>query len=223
MRYHLGKRRQRHYKRKALVCLAVLLLLFGLYKLLHLKQHSTIHNTGAVSQTIKASSTPQIHIDKPLFGVDLPTGWTETSPTTRVNIPNYTFKSAEQNYQLLQVYLDTIPAGVAVNRAVSVTPEGAGMSHDDVSDNCTQYTQAVIGQTSATGMATAKWENLLFTCDTGNYERDVIGTVSPAGLNEVDLTGPTVGTHKVFLVYTDNNVNANYVTLYGILDSFKLK
>lgn len=225
MRYRIGRRRQRYIRRYGLATVLVVVIAAGVYALAHLHTlpRSVIHNAVGVQKDFQPEETAKVHIDKPLFTVDLPAGWKETAPTVRVNVPNYTFRSTNEDGQLLQVYLDNIPADLALNRVISVSAVGAGMGYDSVSDNCTQYTQAVTGQTSTTSTATAKWQDMEFTCDTGNFQRDVIGTISPDGPNEVTLTGPTAGPHKVFLVYTDNTVNPDFSTLYGILGSFKLK
>ena len=101
-----------------------------------------------------------------------------------------------------------------------VSAKDAGMDHENVSDNCATFTPAT---NAATGVSTGKWQGTNFLCDEGNYERDVVGTASAQGINTLTLTGSTTGSHKVFLVYTNNNINPDFSVLYGILESFKLK
>lgn len=180
----------------------------------------TVHNAPPLSTAYLPPSAGVVHIDKPLFTVTLPAGWKSTPVTAHVNIPNYSFKSSSPQLQQLDIFIDNIPSTMAVNRVVTVTPKAGGMDHETVSDNCTTFTTAV---NVATGVVAGKWGGASFLCDEGNYQRDVVGTVSNDGINYVTLTGPTVGSHKVFLTYTDNSINPDFSSLYTILESFKLK
>ena len=76
---------------------------------------------------------------------------------------------------------------------------------------------------STTGKSPAKWESIDFICDSGNYQRDVVGSVSGDGLNNINLTGPTKGPHRYFFTYTDNNSQPDYAIFSEALKSFKAK
>lgn len=224
--YQLGKRIRHHRKLRNTVLIVGVLVLagFGIHKLFHttVKPVSVIHNAPPRTTNYTGSTAATVHVDEPLFGVDLPQGWKKVASNADVNVPTVTFRSPSSAGQQLEVFIDTVPATEAVNRVVAVTAQGSGLDHGDVSDNCTTFTPSNPA-TAASGVTNGIWQGDNFLCDSGNYERDVVGIASPDGINTVKLTGPTTGTHKVFLAYTDNNVNPDFSTLYNILESFKLK
>lgn len=223
--YQVGKRIRHHRKLRNAVVLIVVLAAagFGVHRVLHttVQPNSTIHNLPPRTTSYTDTATTSLHIDKPLFSVDLPKGWQEVASSVHVNIPTATFRSPSAAGQQLEVFIDNVPATEAVNRVVAVTPQGSGLNHGDVSDNCTTFTPA--GANASSGVRNGVWQGDDFLCDSGNYERDVVGTASPDGINTVHLTGPAGDTHAVFLAYTDNSVNPDFSTLYGILESFKIK
>ncbi len=222
--YHMNQRTQ-HHRRFWLAVSFLTVLGLGIVitdRLLHTTTtpQSIIHNAPPLSTNYATNSVAKVHVDKPLFTVDIPTGWQATPPTTSVNVPTYTFKSPSVQAQQLEIFIDNIPSNLAVNRVVTVSPKDAGMDHENVSDNCATFTPAT---NTTTGVAGGKWQGTDFLCDEGNYQRDVVGTASSQGINVVTLTGPTVGSHKIFMAYTNNNINPDFTALYGVLESFKLK
>jgi hypothetical protein len=225
MQYYQLDKRTRHHRRfwitTGVLCV-VGLGWFITYRLLHTTTtpSSTIHNAPPVSTIYNSNSTAKVHIDRPLFTVDLPIGWQATAVTANVNVPTYSFISPSAQAQRLDLYIDNVPHNMAVNRAVAVVAKGAGLDHENVSDNCATFTPAT---NAATGVSAGKWQGTDFLCDEGNFERDVVGTASTEGLNTISLTGPTVGSHKIFMAYANNNVNPDFAALYTILESFTLK
>jgi hypothetical protein len=218
-------RRARHHRRlwtAVGVLTALAIGIFVVYRLQHTTRPpaTTIHNAPPLSTNYATNSATKVHIDKPLFTLDLPSGWQATAATTSVNVPTYTFKSPSAQAQQLELFIDNIPSNLAVNRVVLVNAKGAGLDHENVSDNCTTFTPATNAQT---GVVMGKWQGTSFLCDEGNYERDVVGTTSGEGINVVTLTGATAGTHKIFMAYTNNNINPDFSAFYSALESFKLK
>lgn len=224
--YQLDKRTHHHrLLRNGLVIIVLAAVGFFGYRLMHATTppHGTIHNAPPLSTAYDTGSSATMHVDKPLFTMNLPKGWKQVAVSTSgLNLPTYEFKSPAAQAQDLAVYIDATPTTLAVNRVVVVTPQGAGMSYETVSDNCSNFTNPTATET-ARGIAQGKWQGTAFLCDIGNFERDVVGLASTSGTNIVTLTGPTVGQHQVFMAYTDNNVNPDFGTLYSILTSFKLK
>jgi len=135
--------------------------------------------------------------------------------------PNYSWQGTNKNNtRWLNVYMDTIPASLAVNRVLPVMGNGAALSlPTNVSDNCTTFT----GASNSTQLSvTAKWQGITFLCDTGNYVRDVVGTSSLEGVNTVSLSTTTSGNHHFFFTYTDNSSSPDYTIFTNALKSFRL-
>jgi hypothetical protein len=111
---------------------------------------------------------------------------------------------------------------MALNKALVVDASGTGVVHESVSENCATYTEA--SKTDPrTGFAPAKWQGIDFFCDMANNSRAVVGTVSKDGFNYFNVTGANGGQHKVFIVFTDNNITPNYSVFYDVLTSLRFK
>lgn len=222
--YYVGRRirHHRHFWMAVAVLATLGLGVLVVYSLMHTTTtpSTTIYNAPPLSTSYVSDSTLKMHVDEPLFTLDLPAGWKAIPSVTSVNTPSYTFSSPSAQARELDVFIDNIPSSLALNRVVTVNARGTSMDHQDVSENCATFTPAT---NSASGVVAGKWQGTSFLCDEGNYERDVVGIASSEGVNFVILTGPTAGTHKIFMTYTDNNINPNFSVLYAILESFKLK
>lgn len=170
--------------------------------------------------TVQATNMPLQHVTKPGFTLDLPAGWQSTA-APNVAYTVYSWQGTRvDNARRLDVYWDKIPASLAVNRLLPLSNSGAGASiAGPVSDNCTAFTDKAASP--ATGTVPAKWNGVNFICDTGNYERDVVGTGSSEGVNTVTVVGPTTGRHHVMFVYTDNSATPDYTLLENIIRSFR--
>ncbi|HVS58715.1 MAG TPA: hypothetical protein VHD60_03175, partial [Candidatus Saccharimonadales bacterium] len=122
--------------------------------------------------------------------------------------------------RILAVYVDNVPAALAVNRLLPVDPVSGKLNPGTVSDNCTTFT----GQNKLPANdVQAKWSGVSFICDMRNYERDVVGTGSVDGVNIVHLTGPTAGAHTFFFTYTDNTDQPDYSIFTDSVSSFIVK
>ena len=159
---------------------------------------------------------------EPLFSINLPTDWQPVQPTNMPPQPSYTWHgtSKENSARQLNVFVDKDVGTLAVNRELSVQANGMAVTVlGDVSDNCTTFTG---NATSTHGSTPAKWQGIDFLCDSGNYERDVVGIASPDGLNTVILTGSS-GNHHLFFTYVDNSASPDYSIFTNALRSLKLK
>ena len=224
--YHVDRRLHKHQKlRKRIVWLLVLLLVgLGMYGMFHLKitPHQNIYNSPPSSSAYQIQTQEKVTIDKPELTLELPRGWTEESIPKTPTSPRYSLRSPSADARLLQIYIDNPPQSFGLNKAIVVSASGTGVIHNTVSDNCTTYTD-ISKRDPVTGFATAKWQGIDFYCDVANSSRAVVGTVSTDGFNYFNATGPTFGTHKVFITYTDNNISPDYSVFYAILDSLHFK
>lgn len=224
--YHVDRRTHRHQRfRKAITWFAIVVLgASSVYILLHVRVApiQNVDNAPPVSKAYDANTPARVPIDKPEFTLELPNGWTEQAIVQTSTSPRYVMKSPSRDAQQLEIYIDNPPQRFGLNKVVAVDGVGTGVTHGAVSDNCTTYTNAT-KRDPDTGFAPAKWQGIDFYCDVANPARAVVGTVSNDGFNYFSANGPTFGTHKVFIVYIDNNITPDYTVLYNILNSLKFK
>ncbi|QQS18904.1 hypothetical protein IPL68_02480 [Candidatus Saccharibacteria bacterium] len=223
--YRVDKRTHRHAraKRRMAVLLVIFISGIGVYWLTHLtvSPKQNIKSSPSISRKFNATTETKVRIEKPEFIMELPGGWKEVAVTPQPLSPTYTFISPTANATRLNVYMSAMP-GFAINRAIVVTPQADGLAYDSVSENCTTFTDATKID-PATGHAQARWQGVDFLCDTGNFARAVVGIISREGMNQVTVTGQTIGSRKIFITYTDNSVNPDYSVLYSVLTSLRFK
>jgi hypothetical protein len=222
--YRLGERE--HHHRKLYISLVVLagIIVAGAFAAKHyLRADSQITQQSPAAVTaVSYEQKKTQQVDTPFFGMAIPATWKVSSINAEDPKPKYIWQGTvgEDKNRWISVYMDTPLSTFAVNRAIHVQPNGAAMIViGSTSDNCTSFTGAPKSQATTP----AKWETIDFICDSGNYERDVVGTVSPDGMNNINLTGPTKGTHRYFFTYTDNSNQADYSIFSEALKSFKAK
>lgn len=225
--YQLG-RRSRHHKLLLAAFAGIVLLSvgFGTFKLINLKTAPDAHiiNSPPVITPYDPMGSAKVHIDETLFRMDLPTGWKAKGRTADI-YAGYSFQSPNPGTQLLTVYIDNLPTSLAVNRVLAVQAQGSQIGHDTVSDNCVNFlppSSLNTPQAKTQKVVNAKWQNVEFYCDVGNYQRDVVGTSSAEGINRIDLQGAT-SRHSLFFAFTDNGASPDYAVFYSILDNFALK
>lgn len=188
-----------------------------------LTPHTSLTQSHLITKHISANTPSMQHITKVMFAVSIPTSWQAVPPPqTQPVATSWAGVSADGSGRRLDVYIDTIPTTLAVNRLLPVqisgdTLETTGM----VSDNCVNFTDRST-ESADTGTAPAKWGGVNFICDMANYERDVVAIGSTAGINTVSLTGPKTGTHRALLVYTDNSISPDFSVLTSIVQSFQI-
>lgn len=222
--YRLGKRHVSHRKRHVVVFLVVLILIAAgaIAVKTYFKPDTTISAPPApVSTKVIDSNGGTKHFDEGIFTISLPADWKFVGhQTASYNI--YTWHNTKTNpgVEQLQIYLDTIPASLGVNRVLPVQGNGNRVVPTEVSDNCANFTGNKVPGPENTP---AKWDGINFLCDLGNYERDVVGTSSSDGINIVKLAGSTTGHHNLFFAYTDNGPTPDYTIFTDAVQSFRLK
>lgn len=224
--YHVGKQIHKHRRLKRTIVVVVLIILFAglVYWLMHLRiaPSATIRNDTPVSKNYTASETAKLTVNKPEFKVVFPGGWVERKIIPSPIGPRYTFAAPTGDSIVFDIYIDNPPENLAVNKAIVVSGQGNGLSHDYVSENCANFTDSKY-KNPQTGFAPARWQDTNFICDMANVNRQVVGTISKEGMNQVTTTGASGAVRKVFMTYTDNNITPSYSTLYDILASFEFK
>jgi hypothetical protein len=223
--YRLGEREHNHHKLYISLALFAVLVITIFFVARHfLSPDTEIGKTPAATITNVSFEQTKIQtVDVPYFTMSIPATWKLSSMDAEVPKPNYIWQgtAGEDKNRWLSVYIDANLANFAVNRALHVQASGPSINViGSTSDNCTSFTGVTSSQT---GKSPAKWESIDFLCDSGNYERDVVGIVSADGLNNVNLAGPTKGIHKYFFTFTDNSNQPDYNIFTEALKSFKAK
>lgn len=224
--YQLGKR-STHTRRTATVAALLVLIVVlasGTWIAKHyLKAETSLQQAPAMTHKVRLSGTKAETFEKPMFRIDLPHSWKEVAPLDTIHTP-YSWRGTGDTARMrsLNIYVDDIPTDMAVNRMLPIQADGNKIDVlNAVSDNCAGFT-GTSDKSSQTGTASAKWSGVNFICDMGNKTRNVTGTSSPKGVNDVTITGHN-GTHQYFFVYTDNSSSPDYSIFTSALTSFSAK
>ncbi len=163
-------------------------------------------------------------VTEPLFTMSIPETWKAVEPRY-IPAAQYSWQgtSKDDTARWLDLYIDSIPSKMAVNRMIPLSSSGNKIIVDDsVSDNCVNFTDEKAVD-AHTGTVVAKWSGVTFICDAANSLRNLTGTGSTEGINTLKLKGATKGTHQVFFVYTDHSGNPDYTPFTDALNSFELR
>jgi len=222
--YRVGENpiKRRHHRIELYAVILAALIVGAFFGRQALRADTTISPAPtAVHKTVSTNTVTKI-FDEASFTINLPQDWKLVTHYT-TGTDRYTFQNTDTKIagRLLDIYIDSVPATLGINRALSVQANGNQVSPiGDVSDNCASFTST--GSPSTSDAVLAKWNDVPFLCDLGNYERDVVGTVSTDGINKVTLTD-SKGQHNLFFAYTDNNINPDFSIFINALQSFRFK
>lgn len=225
--YRVDKR-EKGKRRRNIIWLVVVLLLFGLgmqgwiWARHELRPKTSLKQAKAVTTTISYTAGNKRY-QEPDFSISLPAGW-QPVPRPPGTYQSYTWgTSTGTGGQQIVIFEDTIPEHFAVNRALIVKGEVDHLSlAGPASDNCANFTRGGSTIPSEPG-ALAKWQGVQFLCDQGNTERDVIGTSSTDGINTVILKNQRTGTtHRFFFTYNNQSLSTDYSVFYNALQSFSM-
>lgn len=221
--YRFDKRIYRYKKNKYIIFIIIFIviaLLIG-YILIRLsKPISHVQQSKPVISFYNPPVSKNKTVIEPDFTFTLPKSWRMVPiHSTLYNI--YQFESTSGASQILDIYQNTIPSKLPVNRELVVQANGSKLNTvGSVSSNCIDFTKPV-GNSS--GGVSARWQGINFLCDMANYERDVVGTGSSYGINDVVLSSPTLGKQQFFFTFTDYSINPTFKVLYQVINSFSLK
>lgn len=202
---------------------AGVLVLAGYIVSLLLHTTATVNQSPSVTSTVVVPRPATQQINESFFSFTAPADWKLLSHDTKpYNMYTWVKTDPKISGRSLNLYVDSTPTTLGVNRAQQVQTDGTHMTAIGlVSDNCSTYTKATADPPSVS--TPAIWNGLPFLCDLGNPARDVVGTVSSDGLNKVVLSGPNTGKHTFFFTYNEQNIQGDYEIFTKILESFKLK
>lgn len=185
--------------------------------------------TSGPASSLKATNFnegPKVHVTEPLYGFDLPGDWKELKRSTYpYKVVTWKGTGRESDARTIDVYVDTIPQNVPVNRLVPITGEDDRLGVGTSSDNCTQFTGNAANLTpyeaTKARPTMTTWQGVQFLCDIPNSLRNVSAAASSEGLNKVSVTGVKGGKHHYFFVYTDHTAHPEQKTFTDMLISFR--
>lgn len=226
--YVFGRKAQKPKKRTKILKLIVVLVLIGAIGFLlwyFLRPKMTKNDPTSQLIPTNFNTVGRKHISEPFYEFDLPQDWKESG---RRVVPfhevSWIGTARESISRELDIYVDNIPATVAVNRMVPISGKDNSLSIGQMSSNCVDFTgdaaKLTPEQAGKSKVALTKWQDVPFLCDIPNELRNVIGAGSPEGLNRVSVTGPIAGKHTYFFVYTDHTAHPSDNTFLDILRSF---
>lgn len=198
----------------------------GMFAYLFFKQDtqtSLTDNPGKqLVSTVKATNAADAHFTEADFSFNLPSDWKKTGElsTSSMHEFNYQATQKDADNRFLHVFMDQLPASMAVNKEVAVRPDGDKLSHGEISGMCTDFTNQT---TPKSHQLQAKWDGVDFLCDMDGVASNVAGAGAPGAINKITLIGPETGKHDFFFVYEDDNYNPDYGIFYNFLDSFSVK
>lgn len=227
--YISGRRVQKPKKRyRVLKVTTVFVIVFGAIAALlwFLSRPSLVkdESDGAV-RSAKLQDVPKKHITENYYEFDVPSDWKEKSRKTYpYSVITWEGKARESIGRSLDIYVDTIPDKVYVNRLIPIAGAGDHLDVDKPSPNCAtfqnKYAKLKPVQTAKLKPVKMKWLNVEFICDLPNELREVMGASSTEGLNQVTVTGAKQGKHRYYFVYTDHGSHQDDSVFPAILRSF---
>lgn len=228
--YRIG---HRVFRRKRFIIISSVLVIFfiGLPAFFIIrdlqKNNDTSSSSGATIVQVQQSQVSHMHVDEPLFGIDLPRDWKQVdSQSSPVHYIEWRGGTAPTSPISLKLYIDTIPKTQAVNRLLPVSAQGNRLVLGTLSDNCSSFagnselTPQLASQAAPTK---AKWQQVDFICDLPNYLRNITGTGSVGAVNSVSVSGANDNTHKYFFYYTDHTAHPDDSIIIDIVQSFRAK
>jgi len=222
--YRLGHRSEaeHHYVRRFFITLLVLALAAMLVGWFFISRDSKTHitNTEPVTYSVGDKGNRLKHFNEGLFTFDLPSDWKKLRSGAV-----YSYQSTKKYYDSrgLNIYVDEIPTALAVNRLLPVQVLDGRLDPDVTSENCSEFTSSGDKAGAARANVMAKWREVKFMCDLVNYNRNVTGTGSTAGVNTIVLSGSDGAQHKFFFTYTDHSSNPDYTIFVDMLKSFRIR
>lgn len=234
VKYKYGRRPGRRRRtRVAIVLLISFLIIGGIASLVYLDLNKSNKNTvvngpgRTVAQSVDASQDV-LRVDEPTFTMELPGDWKETGRKTTTSENSISWRATKkgEDNRTLTIYIDVIPATIAVNKLLPVSSVGSSLDFGDVSDNCATFTQKGSLDTSQAVKnqdSPAKYKQIDFICDLAQVVQNKTGTGSTDGINKVYVTGPAKGKHAYFFMFNDQNIQPNLTILTNAIKSFKAK
>jgi hypothetical protein len=208
------------------VCIIIAAIIVGFHKS---KPKSNVVSGGTILVPQATATESTNTFNETTYTIKLPSDWKvvpNPATTAAANSVSWqaTIKGGDNRY--LEIYVDTIPATIPVNRELPLMAHGNQLTYGELSDNCSNFTAGGttnVAQAEQLKPATSIWQGVTFICDLPRVIDNQVGTGSSEGVNTVSVTGTQKGTHQYFFLYTDRNVEPDYTIFYDAISSFQAK
>ncbi len=225
--YRIGERPPHH--RRTIYLVLVFAIAFGIVGGSLAAKHyftadTSLSQSKSVVRHVQVARAKTKQVQNKVFSMKIPATWESFTSDFAPPAP-YAWRGndLEDSARRIDIYIDDIPAKMAVNRLLPLRASGNNIVvGDNVSDNCVNFTEAQQADTH-TGIITAKWSGVTFYCDSANSSRNLVGVGTPDTINGIVLKGPQTGKHRVFFVYTDHSSSPDYTAFTNMLDTFALR
>ena|ERR1019366_8132843 len=182
----------------------------------------------------KAVSVPQlirkpavITIKEPTYTMQLPSDWVQVASVDVTTNHSVTWQATAKYYndRILQIYVDTIPTTTPINAELPIVAVGNAFTVGQLSQNCSNFTPTGTQNTVQAETLPPKeseWDSVNFICDIPRFTDNQIGTGTVgAPINTATITGPKMGTHSYFFLFSDRNIVPDESILFNMLASFR--
>ncbi len=223
--YKLGHRPQHKQKLTALIILIIAGLIIAVIWILsnYFQSDTTLSESEGIVRQVDVAAPATKKIDNSIFSFEIPKSW-KSGESKLLPAAQYTWHGVgkDESARSLEIYVDTNPATMPVNRLLPVKASGNRIVvGDSISDNCVDFTDSKKAN-KQTGLLLASWSGVKFYCDYSNYGRDVIGVSTAQAINSIALDGAAAGSHKFFFVYTDHGALPDYSVISDIISSVRV-
>jgi hypothetical protein len=216
-------KRDKHVFWIAIIVVSIVILVVWL--LIHDDINNSAETTKAapiISDVAGTSDERRLVINEASFSFSVPDDWKQKARETKpYNFWRWEATKKNADARSLELYVDTIPENLAINRLLPVSANENRLLLGTVSDNCTTFTEPKSKGSKENVMS--RWQKVNFLCDMGNYSRNVIGTGSEGALNRTQVTGVEGAKHNYFFVYTDHTSRPDDSIFEDMLKTFEAK
>jgi len=213
----------------SLILLLILAIIFGYVYIDSRRNKAVVDNTNneAVLGVFEPTEDPYKTVYEDMFSVDVLENWTRiNNPEIRVSGKRYypiryQGSGPVNTGRRLDVYIDTIPSKLPVNKILTVKVlKDKYMLAQNISPQCYTFTDFPV-ESRGEAFKTV-WDGHGFTCLT-TLQTNIVASVEDDYDNAIQLTGSTTGSHRVMLVFTDHGSRPDNSIFNVIVESFRLK
>lgn len=185
-------------------------------------------NNRATLGVVESIKEDQQLVETDLYSMEIPADWRRvTNPEVSVNNviyypERYQGTSGKHVGRRIDVYIDSIPAGLGINKVVAIKPAGRRIIVDEISSQCYYFTDVPEGKSGNTFPSVWQEKGIDFSCNSSVLS-NIVGAIHKSEADGVELDTSENGKKNIFLVYTDHGSFTDNSIFFDILESFETK
>jgi hypothetical protein len=219
-RYSVGNKKTSQWKRLVIVALLSLLIFGGIVTAFIWEARKSDTQSQTENEAASEQMVRELMVDEEYFSLILPEGWQETARFSTKKERSITWQSEDAfSGGELKLYIDTIPANLAIKRLLPLIPAKDKLTDDQLSNDCNEFKGAKKNRKNPQKVT---HEGISFWCDIPSAQVR-IGTGAKGATNTTTVKGQTKGEHKYFFVYTDEDAQQDVSALTAAIMSFQAK